>query len=230
MKVVVVDDHALFRMGVRQVLATTAGCDFVGEADNARAALNMIDTAAPDIVLMDIALPGMDGVVATREIRRRAPNVRVLIMSAHDQVHDVLDAMNAGASGYALKTEGPEALVQALRQIARGERYLAPGIAARLTSYEARHQRANDVLGVLSEREREVFRLAADCRIAREIAQELCIARKTVDTHLNRINRKLGLRNLAELVRLAASLGLIHSARTPPPERVEAKDGSNGAA
>jgi DNA-binding NarL/FixJ family response regulator len=223
MKVVVVDDHALFRMGVRHVLGT-AGCDLVGEAENARSALNMIESVAPDVVLMDIALPGMDGVVATREIRRRAPNVRVLIMTAHDQVHDVLDAINAGASGYALKTDGPEALVQALRQIARGERYLAPAIAARLSGYEARRQRANDVLGVLSEREREVFRLAADCRIAREIAQELCIARKTVDTHLNRINRKLGLRNLAELVRLAAGLGLLHSARTPQPEPIGSPD------
>jgi DNA-binding NarL/FixJ family response regulator len=221
MKVVLVEDHALFRMGVRQILATAPGYELVGEASTARAAFKVIEAVEPDVVLMDIALPGMDGVVATREIRRRAPSVRVLIMSAHDQVHDVLDAMNAGAAGYALKSDGPEALVQALKQVARGERYVAPAVAARLSTYEARRRRATDVLGVLSEREREVFRLAADCRIAREIARELCIARKTVDTHLNRINRKLGLRNLAELVRLGASLGLVHSARTPLPGPLE---------
>jgi DNA-binding NarL/FixJ family response regulator len=134
-------------------------------------------------------------------------------MSAHDQTHDVLDALNAGATGYALKSEGPEALVRALRLVSRGERYLAPVVASRLSAYETSRRRAEDVLAVLSEREREVFRLAAECLITREIARELCISRKTVDTHLYRIHRKLGLRTAAELVRLAASLGMVHAGR-----------------
>jgi len=141
-----------------------------------------------------------------------------LIVTAHSEIHDVLDAMSAGAVGYALKSDGPEVLLEALQQVARGQRYVAPAVATRLSTLEAKRRRATHVLGVLSEREREIFRLAAKCLIAREIATELCIARKTVDTHLNRINHKLGLRNLAELVRLAANLGMIESGRQVEPE------------
>ena len=217
MRVVLVDDHALFRMGVRQILTHTPGYEIVGEASTARDAFKLIDTLRPDLVLMDIALPGMDGVLATREIGRRAATTKVLIVSAHDQVNDVLDALAAGAAGYALKCDSPDALIEGIGMVARGERYIAPALAARLATFEARRRPAADVLDVLSAREREVFRLAAECVPARDMARELCIARKTVDTHLNRINRKLGLRNIAELVRLAANLGMLHSGRTPSP-------------
>ena len=217
MRIVLVDDHMLFRMGVRHVLTNTPGHEVVGEASTARSAFKIIDSLTPDVVLMDIAMPGMDGVLATREIGRRAPKARVLIVSAHDQVNDVLDALEAGAAGYALKSDGPETLIEAIGVVSRGQRYVAAPLAPRLAAFEGRRRHASDVLGILSAREREVFRLASECVIARDMARELCIARKTVDTHLNRINRKLGLRNMAELVRLAASLGMIHTARTPRP-------------
>jgi RNA polymerase sigma factor (sigma-70 family) len=121
----------------------------------------------------------------------------------------VLDALNAGVSGYALKSESSEALIAALRAVARGERYLAPAVETRLAAYQSRRRTFSDVLEVLSGREREVFRLAAQCLTAREVAGQLCISRKTVDTHLYRIHRKLGLRSSAELIRLAAELGLV---------------------
>jgi DNA-binding NarL/FixJ family response regulator len=149
----------------------------------------------------------MDGVAACREINRRSPTPRVLIMSLHDQVRDLLDALNAGATGYILKSEGAEALVQAVRTVARGERFLAPTMAARLAPYDGRPSRNADVLCVLSGREREVFRMAADCLTTGEIARELVISRKTVDTHLYRIHHKLGLRTSAELVRMGSTLG-----------------------
>jgi RNA polymerase sigma factor (sigma-70 family) len=211
MKLLIVDDHALVRAGIKQLLATATDWRIVGETGRAREALALVDAERPDVVLMDVALPGMDGVVATREIRRRSPSTRVLILTVHDQIQDVLDAINAGASGYALKSEGPEALVQALRAVVLGERYLAPTVAARLSTYETRRQQVSDALAVLSEREREVFRLAAECLTTSEIARELCISRKTVDTHLYRIHRKLGIRTSAEIVRLAGSLGLVHA-------------------
>jgi len=207
MRVIIVDDHALFRIGVRQILEFNAECRVVGEAASAMAGIALIASERPDVVLMDLALPGMDGVAAIQEIRRQGLRTRVLIMSAYDQIYDVLDALNAGSAGYALKSDGPEALVRALRLVARGERYLAPVVANRVVVYESRRRRAREVLEVLSEREREVFHLAADCLLTREIARELHISRKTVDTHLFRIHRKLGLRSSAELVRLAASLG-----------------------
>jgi DNA-binding NarL/FixJ family response regulator len=222
-RVVLVDDHALFRMGVRQILAHTPGFDVVGEACTARDAFKLVDSLRPDLVLMDIALPGMDGVVATREIGRRSPSCRVLIVSAHEQVNDVVDALAAGAAGYALKCDSPDALLEAIGMVMKGERYIAPVLAGRLAVFEGRRRPAADVLDVLSAREREVFRLAAECVPAREMARELCIARKTVDTHLNRINRKLGLRNIAELVRLAANLGMLHSGRTPSPIVLDAE-------
>jgi len=212
-KVVVIDDHELLRAGVRDLLTSMPGYKLVGEAGTARLGLQLIESQKPDVVLMDVAMPGMDGIVATREILRRSPRARVIVLSAHKQIHDVTDALNAGAVGYVLKADPPETLMHALEHVARGESYVAPTLAISLAR-EAK-EATPDILEVLSEREREVFRLAADCRTSPEIARALCLARKTVDTHLNRINRKLGLRDRAELVRFAASIGLVHSLRRP---------------
>jgi len=209
-KVLLVDDHPLFRAGIRQVLADAPEFTVVGECGRARDCIPDVDLHQPDIVVMDLALPGMDGVVATREVLRRAPRCRVLILTVHDQLSDVFDALAAGASGYALKTDDCGSLVTALRAVAAGERYLAPRLAPMMEAHAGSPALPGDVLGVLSQREREVFRLAAECLLTREIATELCISRKTVDTHLYRIHRKLGLRTSAELVRLASGLGMIH--------------------
>ena len=119
MKIILIDDHALFRVGARLALGATPDFEIAGEASTARRGLELVDTVRPDIVLMDIALPGMDGVLATREILRRAPQARVLIVTAHDQVNEVFDAFEAGASGYALKSDGPETLVEAIRCVSR---------------------------------------------------------------------------------------------------------------
>jgi two-component system response regulator NreC len=228
-KVVLVDDHPLFRAGIRQSLATVSEFNVVAEAGNARDAFAVIDQHQPDLVVMDVSLPGMDGVIATREVRRRSPRTRVLVLSVHDQIGDVLDALDAGASGYALKTEGIDALVTALRTVVRNERYISPTIAPRLDSYESRRTKPFDTLSILSVREREVFRLAADCLLTREIARELCISRKTVDTHLYRIHRKLGLRTSAELVRLAGNLGMIHRGQVRIGEGAEEASAAVGA-
>ena len=149
-KIFLVDDHPLFRAGIRQSLAPFMEFCIVGEAGSARDAFVAIDTHRPDIVLMDVALPGMDGVIATREVRRRTPRTRVLIFSVHDQIGDVLDALDAGASGYALKTEGTDALVAALRCVLRNDRYVAPSLSPRLASYESRRTKPADTLSILS--------------------------------------------------------------------------------
>lgn len=214
-RLVLVDDHAILRTGLRHFLSSLPGYSVVGEAATARQGLIVIETQRPDVVLMDIALPGMDGIVATREILRRLPGARVIILSAHAQVHDVVDALDAGAIGYVLKSDPPETLRQALDDSVRGVRYLAPVLATKLTPALMAAPRTGSVLDALSEREREVFRLAAECRTAVEIARDLCISRKTVDVHLNRINRKLALRDRAHLVRLAVGIGLVHSIRLP---------------
>jgi DNA-binding NarL/FixJ family response regulator len=211
-KILLVDDHAFFRAGVRRLLTATSDFEIVGEAATAADAFEIVERVAPDVVLMDIEMPGMDGILASREILRRAPRARVLILSGHDQLNDVVAAFAAGVSGYALKEDVPAALIVALRDIERGARYVAPALAARLRRFENSRKYAEDLLGVLARREREVFSLAADCVPAREIAVRLCIARKTVDAHLYRIHRKLSLRNMAELVRMGTTLRWIEQA------------------
>lgn len=232
MKVMLIDDHPLFRTGLRQALAEAPEFQVTGEWGRARDAFQAIDTQPPDIIVMDVGLPGMDGIVATREVLRRAPHCRVLILTLYDQLCDVFDAMAAGVSGYALKTDDSTAFLTALRTLARGERYVSPKLAQRLEAHQNRRVVPTDILGVLSTREREVFRLAAECLLTREIARELCISRKTVDTHLYRIHRKLGLRTTAELVRLASGLGMIHAGRTRnfSPDNTVAEPGDAEAA
>ncbi|HSS37131.1 MAG TPA: response regulator transcription factor [Polyangia bacterium] len=214
MRVAVVDDHAVFRVGLRQILVG-GGHEVVGEAGSGREALQLLDRCRPEVLMMDIGLPGMDGVLTTREARRRAPDTRILIVTAHTDLPNVMDALDAGAAGFALKTDGAEALIEALARLQAGVQYLAPSLTSRLQAARVRRQQQNDLLAILSPREREIFRLAAQCLKAREIAKELCIARKTADTHLNHIYHKLSLRSMAELVRLAANLGMVDNGRTP---------------
>jgi DNA-binding NarL/FixJ family response regulator len=215
-KILLVEDHEIVRLGLRDFLALSPGYEVVGEARTGRDALKAVESAKPNVVIMDVVLPDMDGVVATRELLRRRPQTRVVMLSAFDDGQDVTDAMNAGALAYVLKGDPPEMLMKALLEIVHGRRYLPPELARRFQQALATVPPLGDILDVLSEREREIFRLAADCRTAAEIAGHLCLARKTVDTHLNRVNRKLGLRDRAELVRLAAGLGLVHTMRRPP--------------
>jgi two-component system NarL family response regulator len=217
----------MLRAGLRDFLSLFPEYSVVGEAASARQGFVVIEAKKPDVVVMDIALPGMDGIVATREVLRRLPSARIVILTAHAQIHDVVDAIDAGALGYVLKSDPPETLKDALDSASHGRRYLAPLLATTFPSALKASPRTRGALDVLSEREREIFRLAAECRTAVEIARDLCIARKTVDVHVNRINRKLGLRDRADLVRLAASIGLVHSIRTPsrPPVAAEGPDG-----
>jgi len=213
-RIVVIDDHEIVRIGVRDFLAALPRVEVVGESATAREAFRLIEEAKPDVVVMDLVMRGMDGVVATREVLRRAPKARVLILSAHGQIQDVLDAMEAGAVGYVLKSEDPAMLIRALEATSRGEVYVSRPLAQRLLDAKREEQPLTAKLRVLSEREREIFRLSAECQGAVEIAKELCLSRKTVDTHLNRIHRKLKLRNRAELVRFALRIGLVHSVRS----------------
>jgi two-component system, NarL family, response regulator NreC len=208
MRLLIVDDHEIYREGLKQVLLRCEELEVVAEAPHARAAFPLVDKHHPDLVLMDMVLPGMDGSMATREIRQRAPVTQVLIVSMWDARADVLDALAAGASGYALKSEPASALVTAVLSVQRGEHYLAPSLA-HLGAETARTADPQDVLRPLSVREREVFRLSSDGRSTAEIASELCISRKTVETHRYRILKKLNLRNLPDLIRFAAAHGLL---------------------
>jgi two-component system response regulator NreC len=215
-KVILVDDHHVFRTGLRAILASEADISVVGEASEARQAYSLLDSAQPDLVVLDLTLPDGDGVAATREIIRREPRARVLILTMQTNEFFVSRAFAAGASGFAIKSQGPEEILQAIRAVAAGERYLSPRFAAKMADNSTggtvlRDQANADPLEPLSRREREVCDLVLRGLSNQSIAEALCISIKTVETHRARINQKLGVHSTGQLIRLAALQGLISS-------------------
>ena len=212
-KVALVDDHLLFREGIRAILSAD-GTDlkFVAEAADARAAFPLLDDADPDVTLVDIALPGTSGIAVVREIRRRALRTKILMLTMHSNEDFVLQAFSAGADGYALKVQSGEELIEAIRAVAAGRRYLTPNISPSvLKALESMPAGVIEQgsLASLSAREREVFDMVIRNFSNREIGKHLCISVKTVETHRVAINRKLDCHSTAELVRLAAQRGLL---------------------
>jgi DNA-binding NarL/FixJ family response regulator len=216
MRIVLIAGEPLFRLGFKALLASSDDLQLIGEAHDARSAFPVIDADRPDLVVMDIALRGMSGVTAAREIKCRAPDTRILLLSAWARERDALDGFTAGAHGFALKSEAPESLLYALRTVGRGHAYVTPELRGcgptLLDGRRARPAAGVDVLAVLSPREREVLDLIIKGWRNRNIARELCISIKTVDTHRTRINRKLRCTNAADLVRFAADNGLLRMA------------------
>ncbi len=217
MRIFVVDDEPLIREGLRHMLRAQPGVELVGEAATARDAFIGIERSRPDVVLMDLDLPGMDGATAARDLRLRAPNARVLVLTIHDRLGDALEVLAAGAAGFALKTEPLTSLLTAITKVAAGGSYVTPSLAPMVERRRsgAALPSAADVLASLTVREREVFNLVVNGVVTNDVARELCISRKTVDTHLTRIHRKLGCRRVADLIRFAAVHGLLRKrART----------------
>lgn len=197
-RVLVVDDHAILREGIRSLLERADDITVVGEAANGVQALAQVDALRPDIVLMDLAMPEMDGLEATRRLRQRHPQVKVLILTQHDNQEYIAPALQAGAAGYVLKRSGGREVITAIRQVHEQGAFLAPGVAAEmLRDYAA----AGGETPRLTEREREVLRLVVEGKSNKEIAQQLVISPKTASVHRTNIMEKLGVRNSAELVR-----------------------------
>jgi two-component system response regulator NreC len=216
MRVFVVDDEPLIREGLRHTLNAQPEIEVVGEASSAREGFAGIEKTHPDVVLMDLALPGLDGAAAARDLRVRAPGAKVLVLTIHNRLRDALEALAAGASGFALKTEPLSALLSAIRRVAAGHGYVTPSLAPLVNMRQGEPYRSpDDVLATLSIREREVFHMVAAGVSSKVIAQELCISRKTVETHISRIHRKLGCKRVADIVRFAAVHGLL---RQVPPD------------
>jgi len=213
MRIVVIAGEPAFRLGIKIGLERTGDLQLAAEAGDARTGFAVVDSTDPDVVLIDVSLRGMDGIDATREVRRRATRARVLLVAAWPRERDVLEGFAAGASGYALKTDPIESLHEAIRTVGAGQRYLAPGLRgwSQEASPDGRGDGPRDVLKALSLREREVLSLVVKGRRSRDIATELCISIKTVETHRNHINRKLGCTSAADLTRFAADNGLLRS-------------------
>jgi DNA-binding NarL/FixJ family response regulator len=210
LRVGLVDDHQVFREGLRALIIQESDLKVVGEAADAVSAYAMVENDHPDVVVVDLTLPGIDGIAATREIKRRQKDGRVLLLSMHGGEDQVAQAFAAGASGYALKSQSSGAVLEAIRSVGRGDKYLPPGVV--LSHVEERLRSVSESGGPLhslSNREREVFALLVRGLSNQGVASELCISIKTVETHRAHIHRKLRVHSIAELVRFAALNGLI---------------------
>jgi len=201
-RVLVVDDHAILRDGIRSLLERQEGINVVGEAGNGRDALVQVGELRPDIVLMDVAMPEMDGLEATRRIKETYPEVRVLILTQHDNREYVAPLLQAGASGYVLKRSGGREVVMAIRQVYEEGAFLEPGVARHvLHDYTQGTESEREAVPRLTEREREVLKLVIEGKSNKEIARVLVISPKTVSVHRSNIMSKLGVHNSVELVR-----------------------------
>jgi DNA-binding NarL/FixJ family response regulator len=216
-RVLLVDDQELVRTGFRMVLADEDGIDVVGEAANGHEAIAAAERHRPDVVVMDIRMPVMDGIEATRRLASAGPDAagpRILVLTTFDADEHVVDAIRAGASGFLLKDVTPADFVAAIRIVAAGDALIAPSVTRRLLDRFARlplpsDASHGDVLGQLTEREVEVLELVAEGLSNREIADRLVLAEPTVKTHVSHLLLKLDLRDRAQLVVLAYETGLV---------------------
>ena len=201
-QVLLVDDHAIVREGYRRLLADEAAVRVVGEAATATEACDLTLALRPDVVVMDIALPGMSGIEATRRILHGAPAARILIFSMHEDAIYATRALQAGALGYISKASAPEVLMSAIYAVSRGERYLSPDVSANMT--RSAQKSSDTAFAMLTPREFEVMRLLVRGETVRSIGATLGLSEKTIANHQSAIRDKLGARNSMQLSRLAA--------------------------
>ena len=211
-RVLLGDDHVVLRQGLRRILEDRRDWRVVAEAGNGRDAVRHAIELKPDVAVLDIGMPLLNGIEATRQILRRAPSVRVLILSMHSEQAYVTQAVQAGARGYLLKESAGAELIEAIAAVAAGRSYFSPSVAQVVFDDYVRSltkRGITDRYDALSEREREVLQLVAEGRSSKEIAEVLSISPATVETHRTHVLQKLGLRNTAEVVRYAARRGIV---------------------
>ena len=214
-RVMVVDDHSVVREGIRHVLSDPALFTVVGEAGSAAEAIATVTAWAPDVVILDVSMPGGSGLHAVAELLERAPAARVLMLSVHEDPEYVLESVRAGAHGYLRKDSTPAELRSAVTALGVGESYYSPQIAGALANaLRARSagpapERAPSAAEVLTARERQILALVADGATNREIGTQLGISTRTVEAHRDSLMRKLGIRTVAGLTRLAIEQGIV---------------------
>jgi DNA-binding NarL/FixJ family response regulator len=213
-RVLLVDDDDLMRAGLRSVLASDESIEVVGEASDGRAAIGEIERCEPDVVLMDIRMPDLDGISATREVLASSPEVKVVVLTTFEEDDYIFDALSAGASGFLLKRTKPEELIAAIHTVAGGDSLLSPSVTRRVIDRMATQPPATlsgKRLESLTPREREVLELVGRGLSNREIADAFFIEESTVKTHVKRILMKLGLRDRVQAVILAYETGVIRT-------------------
>jgi DNA-binding NarL/FixJ family response regulator len=199
--VLVADDHALLRTGVANIINQEPDLRVVAEAANGREAVEAYDRFRPDVTLLDLRMPVMEGVEAVRQIRERDPNARVIVLTTYDTDHEIARALKAGAKAYILKDIAADDLISCIHDVLAGKTYLAPAAAAKLAEGVTRVQ--------LTPREMTTLRLMADGKTNKEIANDLAISERTVKTHLGHLFEKLGVTNRTEAIKVATRRGLV---------------------
>lgn len=211
-RVLIVDDHAIVREGIRHVLSTDDGVEVVGEAGNGAEALGLVERLEPDVVILDLSMPGLSGLDVVARLRTEAPATKVLVLSIHDQEEFVLESLRAGAQGYLRKDSSPAEIRSAIRRVNEGGSALSPDVARQLSA-ALQHERAHDErqgrIAQLSSREREVLVEIAKGATSKEIARQFGLSPRTVESHREALARKLGVRGVAALTRLAIDAGLV---------------------
>lgn len=211
-RVLLAEDHTIVRKGLRALLEGVASIEVVGEAADGREALAQVEQSPADVVLMDLTMPGLSGLEATRQIKERFPQIRVLVLTMHADEEYIFQVLRAGASGYLVKQAAPEELVAAIHAVYQGASFLSPTISKRVIDEYVRRAEegvVTDPYDKLTPREREVLQLIAEGHSNREIAEQLTISIKTVESHRAHLMEKLDLHNTAELTRYAIRKGLI---------------------
>ncbi|MEJ2671539.1 MAG: response regulator transcription factor [Deltaproteobacteria bacterium] len=209
-KIVLADDHQIVRHGLRSLLSAEPDMEVVGEADNGRAVVRMVQEKLPQVVIMDISMPDLNGIEATRQILNEAPGIKIIALSMHSDSLFVLNMFKAGASGYLLKDCALEELVKAVRTVLNRKIYLSPGISDIVVKDFVMGWSPPDssAYSILTTREREVLQLMAEGRNTNQIAESLCVSVKTVEAHRKQMMNKLDIHSVAELTKYAIRQGL----------------------
>ena len=207
LKLILVDDHPILRAGLKALLSAQSDFSVIAEADTGAAALELTERLNPDLILMDVSLPGMSGAEATRLVKRARPKLPVLALSVHEELTFVRLLLDAGANGYVLKRSACDELVRAVRAVAAGGAYIDPSLAGQLLRSSARPSSRPGPLSSLSERETEVVRLLAQGMTMKEVAHQLTLSPRTLETYRARAMEKLDLKTRADLVRYAFRSG-----------------------
>ena len=212
-EVVLVDDHALVRAGIRALLESVEGVVVTAEADNGRGVLDALQDHEPDVLVVDLSMPDMNGLEVIHRVAKRHPHIRILVLSMHREPEYVSRALREGATGYLVKGAFEEELAVAVRAVARGDTYLSPAIAGPALSGPARTTGDSDPFEALTARQREVLQLIAEGYSTAEIAKKLYVSVKTVETHRSAVMSRLGIHDVAGLVRFAIRSGLATAER-----------------
>lgn len=209
-RVLLADDHTLVRAGIRGLLEKMAGIQVVAETGDGHEALRLIEATQPDVVLMDITMPGLNGLEAAARVTKDFPKVRVIMLSVHANEEYVWQALRGGAAGYLVKDAGPAELELAVTAVARGEMYLSPAVSKHVVQdYIRRVAGETSTLDLLTPRQREILQMIAEGNTTKEVAERLNVSVKTVETHRAQLMERLDIHDVAGLVRYAIRVGLV---------------------